>query len=229
MLKPHVSFVIRTKNEGLWIGHVLKLLKKQTFENFEVLIVDSGSTDETLEIIKNFDVTLLKIKPDKFNFSFSLNYGISKSRGKIIAIISGHSIPVSDNWLKSGLGHFKDENVAAVTGYMSAFPLGYYSRKYGNIFFASYQRKLKHKCKNMTNTNALIRRDLWEKYSFDESLEECEDYDWASEMIKRGYDVIKDPKFNIFHSHLILGRGFDITKLIRWRRICNKIDKNKSL
>lgn len=228
MKKPYVSFVIRTKNEGLWIKKVLELLDKQTFRNFEVLIVDSGSTDKTLEVINKFDVKLLKIKPGKFNYGFSLNFGIGKSEGNIIAIISGHSIPVSDDWLENGLKHFENEKVAAVSGYISMFPLGYFSRRYGKIFFAPYQRKVKYNTKNMTNTNSLIRKDLWERYHFNENITECEDYDWASEMIKRGYDVIKDPKFSVFHSHLLLGRFFDIKKPFRWRRICRMIDENKS-
>ncbi len=229
MKKSQVSFVIRTKNEGLWIGKVLRLLQKQTFKNFEIIIVDSGSTDKTLEIIKKFDARFLKIKPKDFNFSYALNLGISKAKGDYIAIISGHSIPISDTWLAGGMENFKDKKMAAVTGYMSAFPLGYLSREWGNIFFASYQRKAKHKCKNMTNTNAIIRKDLWKEYPFDETLLECEDYDWASEMLVRGYNVVKDPKFSVFHSHLMLGRPFGFLRYFRWRRICKKINGRKRL
>jgi len=48
---PLVSFVIRTKDEGKFIGKVLSLLFKQTLQDFEIIIVDSGSTDKTLEFV----------------------------------------------------------------------------------------------------------------------------------------------------------------------------------
>lgn len=49
-----ISIIIRTKNEEKWIGENLKRLANQTYKNFEIIIVDSGSTDETLNIINNF-------------------------------------------------------------------------------------------------------------------------------------------------------------------------------
>jgi len=224
---PLVSFVIRTKNESRFIGKVLKFLYKQTYKNFEVLIIDSGSTDRTLGIVKKFPVRIIKIKPEDFGFSYALNLGISKAKGKIIAIISGHSIPISDTWLSDGLKNFKNKKVAAVSGYYSSAPIGYFSRKLGRLFFEKYQKKNKERSPWMTNTNALIRKDLWRQYPFDEELPECEDYDWAVEMIGRGYNVIKDPAFSIFHSHFLLGRPGYLERLSGWKKVCVRIDRRK--
>lgn len=226
MKKPRVSFVIRTKDESMWIGKVLQFLMDQTFRDFEIIIVDSGSTDKTLEIVKKFPTKLIQIKPEKFNYSYALNLGISKANGKYIGIISGHSIPVSDSWLSDGLKNFKDGKVAAISGNYSSLPIGYFSRSLGRLFFKPYQKKLNFN-PWMTNTNSLVRKDLWEKYPFDEKLPECEDYDWASEMISRGYNIIKDPKFNVFHSHFLLGRPGYLARKPRWEKICAIIDKRK--
>ncbi len=226
MKKPRVSFVIRTKDESMWIGKVLKFLTSQTFKNFEIIIVDSGSTDKTLEIVKKFPIRLIQIKPEEFNYSYALNLGISKANGKYIGIISGHSIPVSDSWLSDGLKNFKDGKVAAISGNYSSLLVGYFSRSLGRLFFKTYQKKLNFN-PWMTNTNSLIRKDLWEQYSFDEKLPECEDYDWASEMIARGYNVIKDPKFNVFHSHFLLGKPGYLARKPRWEKICATINKRK--
>ena len=227
MKKPRVSFVIRTKDESMWIGKVLKFLMDQTFRDFEIIIVDSGSTDKTLEIVKKFPIRLIQIKPGEFNYSYALNLGISKAKGEYIGIISGHSIPVSDSWLSGGLKNFKDEKVAAVTGYCNLVPVGYFSRRLGRLFFAPHEKEKLNFNPWMTNTNSLVRKDLWEQYPFDEKLPECEDYDWASEMIARGYNVIKDPKFNVFHSHFLLGRPGYFQRLPRWKKICALIDKRK--
>jgi len=226
MKKPRVSFVIRTKDESMWVGKVLQFLMDQTFRDFEIIIVDSGSTDKTLEIVKKFPIRLMQIKPEEFNYSYALNLGISKANGKYIGIISGHSIPVSDSWLSDGLKNFKDRKVAAISGNNSSVPVGYFSRSLGRLFFKTYQKKLNFN-PWMTNTNSLIRKDLWEQYPFDEKLPECEDYDWASEMIARGYNVIKDPKFNVFHSHFLLGKPGYLARKPRWEKICATIDKRK--
>lgn len=223
---PVVSFVIRIKNEERFIGKVLSLLYKQTFKDFEIIIVDSGSTDKTLEIVKKFPVMLVKIKPKDFNFSYALNLGISKAKGRYICIISGHSIPVRDKWLESGLKNFRDKRVAGVTGYYTSLPIGYYWRWLGRFAFLAYKNR-EDKTPWMTNTNAIIRKDLWKKYPFDEKLEGSEDYDWAKEMIARGYNVVKHKKFSVFHSHFLLGRPGYYAMLPIWGKWNAVIDKKE--
>ncbi len=226
MKKPKVSFVIRTKNEGLWIGKVLKLLLRQTFKDFEIIIVDSGSTDRTLKIVKRFPVRLIQMKPEEFNFSYGLNLGISKARGEYIGIINGHSLPISDTWLEDGLRHFRDPRVVGVTGLLSMNPLAYLWRGFGRFDLLSSRDK-PHPTKNMTNTNALIRKKMWRLYPFDERLPGAEDYDWACEMKSRGYRVISDRKFSVYHSHLILGRKPRFFLRPLWRQWVEMINKKK--
>jgi len=95
------------------------------------------------------------------------------------------------------------------------------------LFFDSKRLEKEHFCKWMTNTNAIIRKDLWEAYPFDEDLEECEDYDWACEMIARGYDVVKDPTFSVYHSHGGIGTAIFQERVPQWEKICAEIDKRK--
>ena len=224
--KPTVSFVIRTKNEGRFIGKVLRFVHQQTFEDFEVIIVDSGSTDRTLEKVKKYPVRLLEIKPEEFNFSYALNLGIKHSKGKFICIISGHSIPISDTWLKDGMGNFKDKKVAAVTGHCTSFPIGYFNRNVGRMLF-SPRVKTKNNTPWMTNSNSIIKKDLWKIYPFNEKLSGTEDYDWACEMLSRGYKIIKDKRFGVFHSHFLLGRPGHRKMSPIWKNWVKEIDKKK--
>lgn len=223
MQKPEVTFVIRTKNEARFIGKVLNLLQKQTFKNFEIIIVDSGSTDKTLEIVNKFPVKLLKINPCDFNYSFALNYGIKNAHGKYICIISGHSIPISNTWLNDGLSVLKKDNVAAVNGPYSEFPVGYFNRSIGRLSLFIHKR-IENFTPWITNTNSLIKKDLWEKYHFDEKLQGSEDYDWGKEMISRGYNIVKIRSFDVFHSHWLLGKPGYLASVPIWKKQIIEID-----
>jgi len=228
MKNPEVSFVIRTKNEGKFIGKVLGLLQKQTFKDFEIIIVDSGSTDKTLEIVNKYSAKVLKIDPKDFNYSYALNFGIKNASGKYICIISGHSIPITDSWLEDGVRIMKEDNVAGLSGYWTDFILGYFSRPLGRLaFLLPYFKKRKDFDPWLTNTNSLINKKYWQEYNFDEKLEGSEDYDWACEMISRGYNIAKIKSFSVFHSHFMVGRPGYFASLPIWKKQVAEINKRK--
>jgi glycosyltransferase involved in cell wall biosynthesis len=164
---PTTSWVIRTKNEEKWLGEVLKALFMQSRLDFEVVIMDSGSTDRTLEIAKDFPIRkVINLPENEFNYSYALNLGIKKAWGKYVGIISGHSLPVSRTWYQDAMENFSDPKMAAVTGHYTSLPDGSLDEKLGDLFFSLKRLEKEFYCKWMTNTNAIIRKDLWEKVSF---------------------------------------------------------------
>lgn len=225
---PTTSWVIRTKNEEKWLHEVLKSLFTQSRLDFEIIIVDSGSTDKTLEIIKNYPIRkVINISPSEFNYSFALNLGIDEAWGKYIGIISGHSLPISRSWYQEAMMNFDNNKVAAVTGHYHALPDGSVDEKLGDLYFDIKELEKDFNSKSMTNTNTIIRKDLWKEYPFDEKLEECEDYDWASEMVARGYRIVVDPAFNVYHSHGGIGRPTYNDRVENWGKICAVIDSKQ--
>jgi glycosyltransferase involved in cell wall biosynthesis len=74
------SIIIRTRNEEKWLGRVLEALFGQTYKNFEVILVDSESSDRTLEIAKKFPVKIFNILQKDFSYPHALNYGIEKTK-----------------------------------------------------------------------------------------------------------------------------------------------------
>ena len=68
-----ISVVIRCLNEERYIGRLLDSIFAQSIESSEIIIVDSGSTDKTIEIASGYNTKILSIKPEDFSFGKSLN------------------------------------------------------------------------------------------------------------------------------------------------------------
>jgi len=111
-----ISAVIRTYNEAKYVGQVIETIRSQ--EKFgdvvEIVVVDSGSTDTTVDIAKSHRVRLIEIPQEEFNYSKSLNQGIENSTGDLIVILSAHSVPLTNRWLQTMVAHFEERTVAGV-------------------------------------------------------------------------------------------------------------------
>lgn len=210
------SIIIRTRNEEKWLGHILEILFNQTYKNFEVILVDSGSSDKTLEIARRFPVKIFEISQKDFSYPYALNYGISKSEAlKFIVIISGHSIPVSYTWLKEGLENFKkQEKIMGVYGFVKAMPGASICDRVVSFFWRlarpwryGFGKKGRYIIEKggmgvMGFTNAIILKELWSKRKFNETYGlGGEDSEWANYWFRRGYKAIRDIRFSVSHSH----------------------------
>src|SRR3989344_510482 len=227
------SIIIRTKNEEKWIGELLDRLAMQSYKNFEIVIVDSGSTDRTLKIVNEFrnaqaDISLhiFHIKPEEFSYPFALNVGCCNARATTyFVIMSAHSVPVSETWIADGLSNFTQEKILGVYGPIQALPDGtLWEKIFFNKFIVMIARwRGKKEAVNRVGmgvlgfTNAIVRRDLWERYRFDERWAGGgEDTAWAAYWFARGYGAIKDARFAVSHSHGLGIRGL-IAQWKHWK------------
>lgn len=94
-----ISVAIRTYNEQKHIGEVLESLERQTYRNFEIIIVDSDSTDDTLKIVSSYNVRVVHIRKEDFNYSYASNVCVNNANGDIVCFLSGHSVPVKRTFL----------------------------------------------------------------------------------------------------------------------------------
>lgn len=215
---PEISIIIRTKNEEKWIGECLRRLGRQTYRDFEIVVVDSGSRDRTLEIVRQFDTRLLQIPPEDFSYPYALNYGCERAQAKkYLVMLSAHSLPISDTWLQDGINAFINNRVMGVYGGFFALPDGSIWEKllwnkwrgvFANIYHTrtiTFRTRMIIKKDGMGVlgfTNAMIRRDLWDAHHFNEAYGAGgEDGEWARYWFVRGYTAVKSTKFSVYHSH----------------------------
>ena len=107
--------MILTKNGGETFKASLgKIYQQETVFPFEVVAVDSGSTDSTLELLKKYPVRLFQIPPEKFKFGPTRDFGFEQAKGEIIVTISQDVIPIEKNWLTNLVSPFDDPTISAV-------------------------------------------------------------------------------------------------------------------
>ena len=116
MYTPTVSVIINTYNRGAHLKRLLDALSRQTYDNFEVIVVNGPSTDNTKEIIKQYRRAIRTAKCPITNLSVSRNIGVHKAAGEIIAFIDDDAIPQDTKWIETAVPYFDDEKVRIVSG-----------------------------------------------------------------------------------------------------------------
>ena len=119
MTKPETSIIIRAFNEQKYLPHLFTAIERQTYQDFELIVVDSGSYDRTPAIAQEHGARLVRIESRDFTFGFSLNVGIRQSLGRYIAIVSAHAKPVDSFWLSCLIDPLRDDEVSMVYGRLS--------------------------------------------------------------------------------------------------------------
>ena len=195
-----VSVIIRTKNEDEWIGRVLTAVTHQDYLDKELIVVDTGSTDNTLAEIEKFDVRLIHYEGDYFPGK-ALNLGTQNATGEYIAYLSAHCIPVNDKWIERLLVNFHDESVAGVYGRQEPLPdsTDVDKRDLWTVF--GKERKVQAEDFFFHNANSMVRRAVWENYHFSEDLPSLEDQEWARKIISIGQTIVYEPNASVHHYH----------------------------
>jgi threonine dehydrogenase-like Zn-dependent dehydrogenase/glycosyltransferase involved in cell wall biosynthesis len=199
---PETSIIIRTFNEQKHLPNLFKALARQSYQDFETIVVDSGSFDKTRDIAEEHADQLIRISSHDFTYGFSLNAGIRHAKGKFIVMTSAHTIPRDEHWLENIIAPFADDDVAMTYGKQ----LGIISSKFSEV--EDLQRMFGDEPKIedpsqfvVNNANSAIRRDLWEQYPFDEKLPGLEDIDWARHWMEKNHQVHYVPKASLYHIH----------------------------
>lgn len=197
------SVIIRTYCEEKYLDKLLTQIRNQKCElvDLEVVIVDSGSTDGTLRIAESHNCEIIHIKKSEFTFGRSLNIGCRHASGDILVFISGHCIPVDDNWLDE----LCKPLINGAVSYSYGRQVGKDTTKYSeychfNKWFPEYS-KIPQDGYFCNNANAAITRKAWNKITFDEELTGLEDMHLAKQLVQCGEKIGYVSEAGVFHIH----------------------------
>ena len=202
------SIVIRAYNEEKHLGRLLEGLRQQTLKDVEIILVDSGSTDQTVSIAEAFGARIVRIPSAEFTFGRSLNFGLSQATRELVVIASAHVYPVYPDWLESLLRPFAAGEMVALTyGKQRGYERSKYSEQ--QIYHqwypdASNPSQTTAFC---NNANAAIRKSLWEQNQYDETLTGLEDLAWAKWAQEHDYKIAYVAEAEIIHIHNETPRG----------------------
>jgi len=197
-----VSIVIRTYNEQRHLPELLGAISRQELDfDYETVVVDSGSTDDTLDIANNFGCRITHIEKQNFTFGRSLNIGCDAAEGRVLVFISGHCIPCETDWLAKLTAPVRD----GIAQYSYGRQVGRGTTKFSErqVFSKYYPEagKLLQEGFFCNNANAAVSREAWEQHKFDETLTGLEDLKFAKTVVDTGHQISYVAEAPVFHIH----------------------------
>jgi rhamnosyltransferase len=195
---PVATVLIRTKDEAQSIGRLLELLAGQTVaDRLETIVVDSGSSDGTVAIVRRAGVELIEMPAHEFTFGRSLNIGSAAASAPIVIALSAHAFPQDERWAERMVAAFDDERVACACGALGD-PFG--APLVGPL---KQDRQLAARAPFYGYSNAAggYRTELWRRRAFREDMPGTEDKEWGWHWLNEGWLVVFDPALEVDHDH----------------------------
>ena len=180
---------------------------KQNFEEYEVIVIDSSSDDNTINIAKQFPVKIIIIDPKDFGHGKTRNFGAKIAKGKFLVFLTQDAVPRSNSWLTELIKDLNDKKIAGVFGRQIARDDAVPMEKF--FYLKMYHDKRIIKNKNIikqdeivfSSVNCAIRKNLLLENPFPENILMMEDRQWALTMIDKDFNILYQPLAIVNHSH----------------------------
>lgn len=228
-----VSVAIPTLNAGEPFREVLAAVRRQDIcGEVELVVCDSGSTDRTVDVAREFGAEVIAIDRSEFSHGATRNLLMARSSGAVVLFLTQDAVPADEGWARRaveifGSGRYKD--AALVHGpYLPNPSADPHTARELTEFFASFSpageaefraaagsdwASVSSRESFFTSANGGVRRDAWVEVPFP-NVPYAEDRLLALRMLEAGYSKVYSPGFAVFHSHRyssweLFGRYFD--------------------
>ncbi len=219
-----ISVIIPTLNGGDLFRESLEMILAQTIDiPLEIIVIDSGSCDQTVRLCAKYPVKLIEIPTSSFNHSSTRNLAVSAAQGNICVFTVQDAIPANRTWLATLVEPLvKHDRIAGVFGQQvsrpDASPL---SRCCKTLWYREWRMDWKQEYEQLPvapddwekfsfekkkafarfdNVNSCIRKSVWQRIPFPD-VPYAEDFAWAMEALTSGFSIFWQPNAQVFHSH----------------------------
>lgn len=202
MNDPRVSIILRSYNEAWALGDTLGALQAQEYTNWELIVIDSGSTDGSTDLIRRANPRHFhQIKPSEYNPSRVMNWGMRLAEGVFGIFLNADATPQNENWLRPLVEALKEPTSAAVFGRQIARPdcKAVYACDYERCF--GPRRKSANWDHFFSMVSSGIRKDIWSRRGFLEKLQYAEDDEYTRWCKAEGFQIVYCPDSVVMHSH----------------------------
>ena len=220
MSTPLVSIVLPTRNGAATLPAVLDAIDRQRTDfMFEVVAVDSSSTDGTAELLRARVARVVGVPDGTFDHGLTRNAGVEIARGELIVLMVQDAVPASDYWLATLIAPLRaDHRVAGVyarqlpradaspltqyylSQWAAAAEAGRTSTIESRAEFEALEPRARFERCAFDNVCSCIRRSVWTRIPF-EPTPIAEDMEWARAVMLAGYRIVYVPEAAVIHSH----------------------------
>jgi rhamnosyltransferase len=196
----HVGILIRSKNNEDVIFQTLKALQSQKLCTYDLTVIDSGSTDRTLDMVKEMNAKILTVPSDDYFPGKVLNKGIQTLNTNIVVLLNADAVPLTPYTLYQLLRPFQSSSVVATFARQLPRPeaLSWVRRDYNNAFPGSGKNP---DWQSFSNCLSALRKEIWSKRPFYTLAWGSEDAEWGTWAKNNGYQISYTPKALVMHSH----------------------------
>lgn len=210
-MNPSVSLILLTKDGMPEIRDCLQRLRKQRYEGtVDVVCIDSGSTDGTLQALRGHGVHVQSIPPHEFHHARTRNLASARASGEVLVFLSQDAVPADDCWLSRLVAPFEDPSVGGVYGRQippaaisparkasmaSTYPEAREERS------ADAQGRIPMRFVRFSNVNSAVRREVWTEHRFYEESLVAEDHWICYRILCAGMKVVYEPAAAVVHAH----------------------------
>ena len=227
---PKVTVFVPTWNGGKLFEEVLdRLATQETTWPYELLAIDSGSRDGTLDLLKRYPIRVIQIPNKEFDHGLTRNLAIREARGEFVVLTVQDATPDSTDWLATMISNFDDPEVAGVYCHQIPRPncspflrirLRHWLKGGGepikrkveskDAFWKLHPRE-RFMASAFDNVASAVRRSVALELPFVQR-NFGEDVTWAKGAILAGHAIVQEPRVAVIHSH-------DNTMIYEFRRV----------
>lgn len=199
---PLVSIILRSYNEGWALGDTLAALPAQDYQNWELIVIDSGSTDGSDALIRRARPRhFVQILPQEYNPARVLNRGLALARAEYAVCLNADATPQNRHWLRPLVNALVDPRTAAVFGRQIPRPgcRAVFAHDYARCF--GPRRETARRGHFFSMASSGLRKEVWARRGFNEAMQYSEDDEYTRWCRAQGYAVAYVPESVVMHSH----------------------------